>query len=100
MKARIEQENVYKITIRGETFTDLKKCGEWEGIIKFSGPSGVVIVDGNESLFESILKSSHGLGDSEEYADLDIVKVSPSMIKKVEKASLAYMVEVTNSLNA
>lgn len=80
MKAKIEQVNRYKVTIGDKVYDDFKKCEEWEGMIKFSGPSGALIVDANKNDFSSIFASIFGEQNNGELVDLDIVKASPSLI--------------------
>jgi hypothetical protein len=80
VKAKIEQINRYQVTIGDKTYDDFKRCEEWEGMIKFSGPSGTLIVDGNREEFTEVFSFLFGNKDTKEPVDLDIVKASLSLI--------------------
>ena len=46
MKVTVKQVNSYEITIGGRTFSGFVKDGEeWEGMVKFKGPAGTIIVE-------------------------------------------------------
>ena len=82
MKATIEQINKYKVTINGKTFTDFSKREEWQGMVKFSGPSGTLIVDNCQTNFEDVFDSFFAIGPSKVHKPVEmiVVKASPSLI--------------------
>ena len=82
MKAIIEQINKYKVTINGKTFTDFSKREEWQGMIKFSGPSGTLIVDNCQTNFDDVFESLFNLGRTDDHKPVEmiIVKASPDLI--------------------
>ena len=82
MKATIEQINKYKVTINGKTFTDFSKCEEWQGMVKFSGPSGTIIVDSIQTNFDNVFESFFDAGSLKEHkpVEMTVVKASPSLI--------------------
>ncbi len=80
MEAKIEQINRYKVTIGNKVYDDFKKCEEWEGMLKFSGPSGALIVDGNKNEFAPVFTSIFGSEENEGPVDLLIIKASPSLM--------------------
>lgn len=79
MKAKVKQINRYQITIGDKTYDDFKKCEEWEGMIKFSGPSGTLIVDGKREEFDEIFSRLFGSGCEGGDIELDIIKASPAL---------------------
>lgn len=80
MKAKIEQINKYRVTIGDKTYEDFKKVAEWEGMIKFSGPSGTLIVDANRDEFKSVFSLIFGDKETKDPVDLRIVKASLPLI--------------------
>lgn len=75
MEAKIEQVNKFKITIGNKVFDDFEKAAEWEGMVKFKGPAGSIIVDagikGFGELFEELF------GGRKKAQDCEIIKASP-----------------------
>ena len=82
MKAKIEQINRYKITVNGKTFADFTKREEWNGMVKFTGSAGVLIVDKCQTSFEDVFESFFNVADSKEYepVEMTVVKASPGLI--------------------
>lgn len=84
MKAKIEQVNRYKITIGDAVYEGFEKAGEWEGMIKFAGPAGVLIVQANSSnsnLMDSIFSSVFGEGNKPA-ADFLVLKASAALLPR------------------
>ena len=86
MLAKIEQVNKYKITIGGVVHTDFEKSDEWEGMIKFKGPSGVLIVSKGREEFVPLFSRIFG-EETEVLTDLEIVKASPELIRVPEDSA-------------
>jgi hypothetical protein len=80
MKAKIEQVNRYKITIGDAVYEGFEKAGEWEGMIKFVGPAGVLIVDAQQESFSAIFSSV--FGEEPTAADFTILKSSPALLPR------------------
>ena len=89
MEVTIKQVNRYDITIDGKVHEGFKRDSEWEGLLKFSGPAGVVIVHRQEDLSLAFIDifgghSKRGVGESpaEEFS---VAKISPTLVPKQEK---------------
>jgi len=81
MKAKIKQINRYEVTIGDKTWSDFERVEEWEGMIKFSGPSGTLIVDKNTYNFNPIFNGLFGDGKEDTRAiDFIIIKGSDSLM--------------------
>lgn len=91
MKAKIEVEKRYKITIKGATHFGFKKVSEWEGMAKFKNKDGVVVVDqGQPDFFAnifSIFDKDKKACDVEGGFDVEIYKASPCFIPIPDSAA-------------
>lgn len=75
MKVKIEQVNRYTLTIDGVEHEGFRLAGEWEGMAKYTGPAGVVIVskpDNFLNIFGSII------GESDD--TFELVKATPQLL--------------------
>lgn len=94
LKATIEQINRYKVTIGDRTWDDFVKREEWEGMIKFSGPSGTLIVDNDEASFTSVFNRMFGSsGTNEDPVELVIYKASPNLLPIIKDEDIASKTE-------
>ena len=83
MKVQIKQIDRYEITIDGETYTSFNKVDEWEGMIKFSGVHGTIIVDKNTDEFSNIFSELFGKKEERKSVEFLVVKISPKLSGKV-----------------
>ena len=78
-KVKIEQVNRFKVTICGKEYCDFEKVGEWNGMIEFKGPSGVIIVHKEDDM-TATFSTIFGNVKQPAATDFSIVKISPSLI--------------------
>ena len=85
-KATIEQVNRYRITIGENTYDDFEKCGEWEGMVKFSGPAGTLIVNDPDT-FENTFSTLYGSKEQKKPVTMAILKASPDLVPTTTPAA-------------
>lgn len=84
MKAIIEREDTFTITINGVKFANMKLVSEWEGFKKFSNPSiGTLILSTDQATLEELLGR---VFYSNAPNEMDLVKASPNIVAKIKTA--------------
>ena len=87
MKVNIKQVNKYEITVNSKKYTDFEKTGEWEGLIKFSGKQGEVMVSENRDNFNDIFGNIFGSDDKEKNHEFEVIKITPDLVPIKDKES-------------
>lgn len=80
MKVTIQQVNRFSVTIGDKTYNDFEKCEEWEGMIKFSGPSGAIVVDKESDRFTSIFKDIFHPDHETDKFSFNLIKASNGLV--------------------
>jgi hypothetical protein len=83
MKVKVTPVNRYEITINGKTYHDFQKREEWEGMVKFSGPAGVLILSQSRTDFEGSIEALFGIKtEHDRPVEMDIIKASPDLVSQ------------------
>lgn len=77
---KIEQVNRYTLTVNGVEYPDFRLDSEWEGMAKYCGPRGVVIVSKRDHFGEFFRQI---VGETEPVA-CDLVKASPELAAEIK----------------
>lgn len=86
MEVKIKQENRYRLTIDGIEHVGFQLESEWEGMAKFVGPKGVVVVSKPDTFASGIFGEIFGV-DPEPSR---LVKASPDLLPKPKKDRCTY----------
>ena len=86
MKVKIEQINKYKVTIGDKTYDTFEKAEEWEGMIKFTSPDGIIIVHQRDVMADLFGGIFGGPKDNPKVAEFDVAKLSPQLIPKEDES--------------
>lgn len=78
-KVIIQQVNSFKITIDGKEYHDFEKVSEWNGMLEFKGPSGVIIVHKEEDMLATFATVFGNVKQKKE-VEFSIAKISPSLV--------------------
>ena len=87
MKVNIKQVNKYEITVDGKKYTDFEKTGEWEGLIKFSGKHGEVMVSENRDDCNNIFDDIFSSHKKEKTYEFEVIKITPDLVPTKDKES-------------
>ena len=87
MKVKVEQVNRYLITIGDRVLDGFVRCDEWEGMIKFIGPHGTVIVDAGQDKFENVFESIFGRINKTDPVEFNVLKATTSLLEPVKDPS-------------
>jgi len=79
-KVVIQQINKFKVTINGKTYDNFEKVDEWNGMLHFTGPKGMIIVHKPENMFATFA-TIFGGSDQEVQEEFDLAKISSDLLK-------------------